>query len=339
MAPNKNLSGIQEANPKSEVNEAMEQNLSKKTDFQKPQKTAKKKFTVAMRWTNVSLVLSVIMFAIAGYHTYHMIIHTRKLEDLANNAETRFVRTFPDFIPQITGLVKEADKKIIIFKDQTSFGLFSSPKEYQDYIHALLRKAQDGKKIIITAYDEGLRFKCRAQQFGVSDTISEEIQDKQFKEHLLKEKKIKKAYEHFITFSFGEEGETKYGALANDFKKLNEIRDRIMFGGSEDLKKQKTIVPFKVFNLAMDSMAYYLEMILCRYDCNVSIYESSKYHNMHYWLKDDKVVIFAFPRHKSAEEVAFRTTNGNFLEHIGALNEIDMKEDNPDIKKKIFPKN
>ena len=319
MAPNKNLS---------EVNVVMDQNPSKKEDFQKPQKSAKKKIAEARKWTNVSLALSLVMLVISILHTIHLFDLTREIR----NAETHYVQPFPEFIPAITDLVNETKKEIIIFQDVTSFGLFSDPYNYQEFIHALWKKSNDGKKIRLTAYNPRLTHECRANQFGVSisDTIPDEIKDKEFSVHV--KSKLKKTYDKFIMFSFG--SEDKHGALKEDFKQLNEIRDRILFG-CKDLKQTDSIVSFRVFNMAIDSMTYYIDRILSK---NVSIYESSKFHSMHYWFRDGKEVIFALPRHKTNDEVAFRTTNGNFITHIKGLIKMDMDTNNFDIRKKFCSK-
>lgn len=288
-----------------------------------------KQLIEARRWTIISLILSIGMMAFAVVQSIQLVRVADRLEvqhnntsDLLENTKaifdntaTHYIDDFPTFLPKISQLISNAKEEIIIFQDVTGYGLFSSPDKFQEYIDILWKKAHDGKKISLISYNAELSYQCRSEQFGVADISSKEEQNDKFEKHI--SNSLQQTYDNFINFKFGEEN---FGSLSTHLKELNKIRDRIMFGNRKYVKEKAPIVSFDVFNQALDSMAYYLEKALCGTN-QVSIYESARLHNIHYWLIDNTEAVFAFPRHLAAVEVGYRTRDGNFLNYLRSLHD------------------
>lgn len=110
--------------------------------------------------TVVALILSLITLVVA-------IRQTRRLENISESMSTQYVGEFPNDIPAITELVKDATKEVTILCDVPGYGHFSSPAQFLAYQAAVVQLPQT-VKVSMTVYTREKAGEANREQLGES---------------------------------------------------------------------------------------------------------------------------------------------------------------------------
>jgi hypothetical protein len=94
----------------------------------------------------VSLALAIIALLVG-------IVHLREIKRTTESLSTRFIGTFPLFLPNIIELIRNARKSVIVFCDFPGYGGFSDPDNGLAYKHALESQMQQGHRVELTCAD------------------------------------------------------------------------------------------------------------------------------------------------------------------------------------------
>jgi len=94
----------------------------------------------------VSLALAIIALLVG-------VVHLREIKQTTESLSTRFIGTFPLFLPNIVELIRNARKSVIVFCDFPGYGGFSDPDNGLAYRQALERQIQLGHRVELTCAD------------------------------------------------------------------------------------------------------------------------------------------------------------------------------------------
>jgi hypothetical protein len=94
----------------------------------------------------VSLALAIIALLVG-------VVHLREIKQTTESLSTRFIGTFPLFLPNIVDLIRNARKSVIVFCDFPGYGGFSDPDNGLAYRQALERQIQLGHRVELTCAD------------------------------------------------------------------------------------------------------------------------------------------------------------------------------------------
>lgn len=97
-----------------------------------------------------------------------------KIEKIESSASTKFIGAFPENIPEVTKIVESTQTELIIVNDFVGYGHYSAPSKFDDYLNALIKLKNSGKKITIIVYDDETANDARLKQFkGTFETIKQ----------------------------------------------------------------------------------------------------------------------------------------------------------------------
>jgi len=126
----------------------------------------------------IAIALGVPAIDIAVQHARDLEAVATRLEALATAVPTRGIGVFPDYLSEVVGLVKRADKSIKILCDTPAHGAFSNPTVFHQYCKELRHKIVDGRVLIECAFlDEAGRQKMHRAQIADSSDNWEKWQE------------------------------------------------------------------------------------------------------------------------------------------------------------------
>lgn len=98
----------------------------------------------------IAVGLDAIIFAIgfAFWHSVEIDDVLNKMETIETSLSTRYLKDFPDFIPNISQLIQEANHTLTIFCDIPAYGYFSNFSYYKDYEDQITDSQYSDKKEI-----------------------------------------------------------------------------------------------------------------------------------------------------------------------------------------------
>lgn len=99
-------------------------------------------------------------------------VQAKNLKDIQESLSTRYLGEFPDFVPSVVDLLKQAKGEIVILCDYPCYSYFSDHKNWIDYSRALADKLRDPKineKSRIAFTEPALRKRLLADQFNYTD--------------------------------------------------------------------------------------------------------------------------------------------------------------------------
>jgi hypothetical protein len=113
-------------------------------------------FTRLWRIIDISFVLLTFAFAIYNWVD---------AKELADTLSTQYVGSFPAFLPQLTELVKNSDKTLLMAYDFPGYGVFSSYDDYIAYHAAIMNKVGKLQELKLIVLDGSGRAKIMGDQF------------------------------------------------------------------------------------------------------------------------------------------------------------------------------
>jgi hypothetical protein len=118
-----------------------------------PMASASRKFI-----TQVSSIASVVAFIFAVWES----LESRGFREALS---TRFIGEFPDFLPQLVGILEKAERDLIIVCDFPSYGQFSSPSDWKLYSRTIEDKVNAKISLSLVCMNEIARANFAPKQF------------------------------------------------------------------------------------------------------------------------------------------------------------------------------
>jgi hypothetical protein len=104
----------------------------------------------------ISLALAIIALLVG-------VVHLREIKRTTESLSTRFIGTFPHFLPSIVDLIQQAKTSVIVVCDYPGYGRVSDPDNGLAYRHALERQIQLGRRVELTCMDRERRRRQAAE--------------------------------------------------------------------------------------------------------------------------------------------------------------------------------
>jgi len=99
--------------------------------------------------TTIGLLITVIALVLSIIQSLKARIQTNKLSVVANAMSTKYIDTFPDYIPQIAELISKAKTDIKILSPLPQHGVFSTTSGYLQIKHNIEKKKVQCPKVKI----------------------------------------------------------------------------------------------------------------------------------------------------------------------------------------------
>jgi hypothetical protein len=256
--------------------------------------------------SQIVTLLTVIALILSAIQMY-------QANKFTESISTRYIGEFPGTLKNINALLHQAKSDVIIFQDVSTFGAYSNPSEFHEYLSTIRSLADHNVNITLVVYHPKLRERTREKQFIGSEKIREYEKlkktnkkyayfkrDSIFMENM-KEKGNLKVHHTFLNYSFGQENINKHPFIILD--KIKEI-------------EKKDSLTYTQHYAVLDSMNHCIENNILKNDKITIEYVRSR-HIMNCWLIDNHKAIFGYPSgYNNANEIAFITQDGNIIEYI-----------------------
>lgn len=113
----------------------------------------------------VGLSLTVIALAIAAWQSFEAKRQATLLQSISSALSTRFLGTFPEYLPQVASLLSRATRRIDICVGTPTHGVLSARASWLDCQHELEKKGQNKVPISIACPDKVHRDQITVAQF------------------------------------------------------------------------------------------------------------------------------------------------------------------------------
>lgn len=136
-------------------------------------------------------IATVVALMLSVWQLWAARAQTKQLVEIHRSVSTRYIGTFPSYLPEIAATVQDAKDELIIFCDFPAYGCFSDPSGWLRYRHAIERQLLEKKvRVDLICLSDIARHKMAEKYYDQSWLDQKRISDSKFVEKIARYLKV-----------------------------------------------------------------------------------------------------------------------------------------------------